>query len=136
VAVARMPLRFVLGEVGVAVDLPAAVLIAPLVLGEPLVRIEGAVLAGSWPVASMIEAFGQLDVGGTPICSLGAIFESPMREVCKLVDVTIDDGPGTCDALSLGMAFDAGPVVPGPIDAHAVEPAVCPPITCRSLLER
>jgi hypothetical protein len=99
------------GYLTALINLNDAVLVAPLKQSDAGVEIHGGILGARWPTAAMIAA-----IAGVCISP-----DDSMRFVCPVADLASQaklDGTGSkCNALSIGMAFDA---VPGTITNHLV----------------
>jgi hypothetical protein len=93
------------------INLNDPVLVAPLTHGDAGVEIHGAILGGRWRTADLIAATAGVCI--SPDVS--------MRFVCPAADLASQaklDGTGhACDALSVGMTFDAHPAT---ITSHLV----------------
>jgi len=136
--VAQVDGLFFAGSRRFPIQLVSGRLLAPLVLapGVPP-KIEGATFAGRWRIADVLDAVGSLgsvaDQGGLPCIEDTDTFKNVAGAACLLVDVTVPAGPGTCNALSFGIGFDAEAAGPGGIVALPT-PGECPVVTCDTLL--
>ncbi len=133
--VAELGGEFYVGTARVPLTIATGRLLAPLVLteGQPP-SLRGAVFAGRWRVDDLIVALGSLLIEGTPFCE-ESLFDGFVSGACRLVDVNGDARIGACDALSFGIRFDAGAMMPGAVVDVPGDPPECEVKTCELLLQ-
>jgi hypothetical protein len=97
------------GYLTTLINLNDPVLVAPLVHGDAGIEVRGGILGGRWRTADMIATVAGICIGP----------DVSTRFICPIADLASDailDGTGQrCNALSVGMAFDA---LPATITTH------------------
>jgi hypothetical protein len=85
-------------------------------------------LVGRWKIVEFFRMLTDLDYNDEPVCPGTIAFELVKAEVCKFPDVASTlGGPTTpCDALSLGMSFDADPALLGMMWRTGATGNTCP----------
>jgi hypothetical protein len=107
-----------------------AILIGKLVPTDHGFRMEGGNLAGRIPSNRLLASFGSLANGDGFICRTHPFYLLLQIQLCAARDVMADsaqdDTKKTCDAVSFGMGFTAGPAHIGAVPASpALEPSTC-----------
>jgi hypothetical protein len=89
------------------------------------------VLAGRWKVADFFAMLGSLVADDQALCTDNLVYAMVKNTLCEYPDVASGQvGPTTpCDALSLGMGFEAEPARLGPVWWPPSDLAPCPPAT-------
>jgi hypothetical protein len=91
-------------------DVVATADIVPTMGSKSLYRATNGILAGRWATRTFFGAVAPLAYQGAPICTSGA-FAILHNQVCGARDIMAngvnDDTGASCDAISVGMAFDS-----------------------------
>jgi hypothetical protein len=103
----------------VIIELESGKIAAKLtVTGGKITGMSGS-LAGRWPVTKMLTSLQNVKdplSPGNHLCGADPTFQSIKPGLCNAVDITSDptnDGTGICDAVSMGLGFEASPAVFG-----------------------
>lgn len=110
----------------IVIELQSGLIVAKLELaGTSLVRMTGR-LAGRWEASRMLTSLQAVADPLQPtqrLCGPNPTYQAIKPRICEFVDITADptdDGTGVCNALSMGLGFDAVPAKFGPLrDAGA-----------------
>jgi hypothetical protein len=74
-------------------------------------RLTNGIVSGRWATSTFFAATGPLQYNGAPICTQAGAFGVLKSQVCGARDIMangVNDNTGrTCDAISVGMAFDS-----------------------------
>lgn len=134
VLVATLPsatIRFSGGASTISVRLRGGVLSGRLVFDAAGARLTEGVLAGRWSeedvFASLSTFRGQ---GGLLICTNSLYYQPVKSRVCSARDILTDailPASTPCDALSIGIGFEADPAQLGPVVPAAEPTPGCPP---------
>ncbi|MBM4356876.1 MAG: hypothetical protein FJ096_02075 [Deltaproteobacteria bacterium] len=91
--------------------------------------IEGGRFVGRWPTSAMLRQLAASVTSELPVCTDNPIYKLLKDGVCDARDVTSTlGGPTTpCDALSIGIAFEAAPATLGAVVPLAPSESECPP---------
>ncbi len=88
-------------------------------------------LAGRWESSKLLTSLQSVpdpfNDGGF-LCKGGFVYEAAKIAICKDQDIASDptnDGTGICDALSLGLGFEATPALHGPVKPSPANPMHC-----------
>jgi hypothetical protein len=92
-------------------------------------RIEQGVFTGRWPTSAMLRQLAASVASDVPVCTDNGIYTLLKEGVCDARDVASTlGGPTTpCDALSIGIAFEAYPATLGAVVPLETKESGCPP---------
>jgi hypothetical protein len=91
--------------------------------------LEDGILAGKWSTDDVLRQLSGLVVFGERVCPGVESFKQIAQQVCSNADVSLFDGTPTdpCDAISIGVAFNASPAQLGPIIPEPTPTEECQP---------
>lgn len=102
--------------------------IEPLAPGQGFALVDGVVVF-RWKIADVFFALSSYrDQDGIAICTNDAFYKTGRGQLCALPDITVEAASPTtpCDALSVGVGFQAAPANLGPLVATPVQTPGCP----------
>lgn len=105
----------------IVIELQSGLIVAKLELaGTALAKMTGR-LAGRWEASRMLTSLQAVADPLQPtqrLCGSNPTYQAIKPRICEFVDITADptdDGTGVCNALSMGLGFDAVPAKFGPL---------------------
>jgi hypothetical protein len=110
----------------ITVQLSAGVLTGKLTAVNGLWSLKGGVLAARWPIKQIFASLSSYrDNDGNPICTdQSVVYGDAKSVICSDLDILVDGTQpksAPCDALSIGLGFEADPALLGGVsDAGAL----------------
>jgi hypothetical protein len=136
VLVASVDFPLTLGSGGngiLTLELTGSVVTARLVPDGNTFRLEQADLAGRWATSKLLRAVSALHDPVNPgeyVCPGSQTYQNIKALICRAADIVADskqtDMTQSCDALSIGIGFIAGPAKLGPVQPRQPTISTCP----------
>jgi len=120
------------GALPASVTLVGGFITAQIVEEPEGYALRNGLLVGRWPADLILGELSKIVVdGGMPLCTDQALYQILKPELCKYVDIETTVGGPTqpCDAISLGIGFEADPAQIGSIYVSEGTPITCAPGT-------
>lgn len=115
----------------IVIELQSGLIVATLErTGTTLTRMVGR-LAGRWEASRMLTSLQAVQdplAPGQRLCGSNPTYQAIKPRICEFVDITADptdDGTGVCNALSMGLGFDAVPAKFGALRTAPVPSTPC-----------
>ena len=89
--------------------------------------LEDGLLTGAWRASDMLRSLGSIMVLGKKLCE-GDLYEDLKEHVCQGLDFSVDPGQqeaNVCNAVTFGVAFNAGAAKFGPVIKQDDSAAEC-----------
>lgn len=129
-ALSKSAVTLTIGESEVAVDITAGLIQAEIVPVGGSFGLRKGIIAGRWRNADVFPMLSALRDGtGAPICQGQLLYDTLKDKICSNTDIrsTLGSPTDPCDALSMGIGFEADPAQLGTVDAPPMPLPGCAP---------